>query len=799
MSERTYRLGCDIGGTFTDFVLLNDQTGELTINKCLTTPKDPSDAVEQGIRELEVKVPGFVEKMDEVIHGTTLVINSIIERKGARTGLITTKGFRDVLELGREIRYAPYDIFSEYPKPLVPRRYRLEVDERVRSDGTILKPLDPEDARQGVRALVSMGVESIAVCLLNSFENPTHELMIKEIIEKEAPHVSISISYQVLPQIREYERTSTTVTNAYVKPLTGSYLARLSGRLESIGCKGKLFIMLSSGGITSVDTAAQFPVRIIESGPTAAVIAGQYYGKMFNLPDMFCFDMGGTTAKSCLIQRGVAGVVPTFEVGRVQRFMKGSGLTIQVPVVDLMEIGAGGGSIAKVSKLGTLQVGPESSSADPGPICYARGGQDPCVTDADLLLGYLDENYFLGGEMKLDKDAAKRGVMEKIAKPLGVTFVQAIWGIHDLINETMAAAAKTHIAEKGGNPKIVTVSAFGGAGPVHAYGLAKKLGAPRLLVPPNAGVGSALGFFTAPRAFDLVRSHKVSLADANFSEIEKIFQELESDGEKTLKKSGKDEAVRFERSLDMRFVGQGSETNVPIAERDFTKLKREDIRKKFDKIYEKLYGRTYPDSAVEFINFKVRASLPERLFKFSKLDTKGQGLKAAIKGQRPAYSGIAKDFIPYTVYDRYKLFPDATFKGPAIIEEKESTLVVGEDARVSVDEYGFLWVDLGKVHGAPKKVKGERTKAKGEQKKVHGARSTVQGKKPMAKAKTVKPKVREVKSKAKPAKKSKVVARKVKAVKPKAKTAKAEAKAKPAKPAGKAIKGKVKKAVGKRK
>ena len=763
MKDRFYRLGCDIGGTFTDFVLLNDQTGELTINKCLTTPKDPSDAVEQGIRELEVKVPGFVEKMDEVIHGTTLVINSIIERKGARTGLITTKGFRDVLELGREIRYAPYDIFSEYPKPLVPRQYRLEVDERVRSDGTILKSLESDEAKQVVRALVNMGVESIAVCLLNSFENPAHELMIKEIIEKEAPHVSISISYHVLPQIREYERTSTTVTNAYVKPLTGSYLARLSSRLESIGCKGKLFIMLSSGGITSVDTAAQFPVRIIESGPTAAVIAGQYYGKMFNLPDMFCFDMGGTTAKSCLIQRGVAGVVPTFEVGRVQRFMKGSGLTIQVPVVDLMEIGAGGGSIAKVSKLGTLQVGPESSSADPGPICYARGGQDPCVTDADLLLGYLDENYFLGGEMKLDKEAAKRGVMEKIAKPLGVTFVQAIWGIHDLINETMAAAAKTHIAEKGGNPKIVTVAAFGGAGPVHAYGLAKKLGAPRLIVPPNAGVGSALGFFTAPRAFDLVRSHKVSLADANFAAIEKIFRELEADGEKTLKKAGKDEAVRFERSLDMRFVGQGSETNVPLTEKDFTRLKREEIRKRFDQIYEKLYGRTYPDSAVEFINFKVRASLPERLFKFSKLDKKGQSLKEAVKGQRPAYSGMAKDFIPYTVYDRYKLFPNAKFKGPAIIEEKESTLIVGEDAKVSVDDYGFLWVEFAGAQGTKAKAKSSKSKVREVKRKAKPAKTNVQALKrrlsaAKAKAKTAKPKA-EVKS-------SKL---KTKATKPKAK------------------------------
>mgnify|MGYP001094068292 CR=1 FL=1 len=694
IDNRFYRLGCDIGGTFTDFVLLNDRTGEIQINKCLTTPGDPSDAVEQGIKELEQVTPGFVKKLDEVIHGTTLVINSIIERKGARTGLITTKGFRDVLELGREIRYAPYDVFAEFPRPLISRRFRLEVDERIRSDGTILKPLDPKEVRQTVNKLIQLGVESIAVCLLNSFENPAHELVIKDIITTQAPDISVSISYEVLPQIREYERTSTTVTNAYVKPLTGRYLSKLSKRLETIGSKGKLFIMLSSGGITSVETAAEFPVRIIESGPTAAVISGQYYGKLFDIPEMFCFDMGGTTAKSCLIQRGVAGVVPTFEVGRVQRFMKGSGLTIQVPVVDLMEIGAGGGSIAKVSKMGTLQVGPESSGADPGPICYARGGTEPGVTDADLLLGYLDENYFLGGEMKLTKDTARRGIEEKIAKPLGVPFVKALWGIHDLINETMAAAAKTHIAEKGGNPKVATVAAFGGAGPVHAYGLAKKLGSPRLIVPPNAGVGSALGFFTAPRAFDLVRSHKVPLDTADFSEIEKLFKVMETEGHRTLQKSGTVEDIIFKRSVDARFVGQGSETHIPIPERKFSHVKKEDMRRRFDEIYEKLYGRTYPDSPVEFINFKVRASLPERLLRLPKIEKNGGSLKEAIKGERQAYSGIAKEFIPYTVYNRYKLYPDARFQGPAIIEERESTVIIGEDASVSVDDFGFLWIDL---------------------------------------------------------------------------------------------------------
>jgi len=691
MTQGSYRLGCDIGGTFTDFVLLDDATGEIRVNKCLTTPGDPSDAVELGICELEEAAPGFMPQLAEVIHGTTLVINSIIERKGAPTGLITTRGFRDVLELGREIRYAPYDVFAEFPRPLVPRQLRVEVDERVRSDGSVLQPLDEDSARVAIRRLMAHGVESVAVCLINSFENPAHELRIKEILADEAPGVSVSISYEVLPQIREYERTSTTVTNAYVKPLTGRYLSKLSDRLGSIGFDGRLFIMLSSGGITSVETAAEFPVRIIESGPTAAVIAGQYYGRLFHIPEMFCFDMGGTTAKSCLIQGGEAGVVPTFEVGRVQRFMKGSGLTIQVPVVDLMEIGAGGGSIAQVSRMGTLQVGPRSAGADPGPICYGRGGTEPAVTDADLLLGYLDADYFLGGEMKLDADGARSGIVDRIADPLGVTFEQAVWGIHDLINETMAAAAKTHIAEKGGNPKIVTVSAFGGAGPVHAYGLARKLGAPQLIVPPNAGVGSALGFFTAPRAFDMVRSHKVALADADFTEMDAIFSELEVEGARTLLRGGETEDIHFERSVDARFVGQGSETNVPVP--PGTDLDRDAIRERFDRIYERLYGRTYPDSPLEFVNFRVRASLPVQLLKLPKRAARSS-LDDARKGHRLAWSSDAGGFVDFAVYDRYRLSPGARFEGPAIVEERESTVVIAGEAEVSVDDYGFLWLDL---------------------------------------------------------------------------------------------------------
>jgi N-methylhydantoinase A/oxoprolinase/acetone carboxylase beta subunit len=690
------RLGIDIGGTFTDFVLLDDETGRIVTYKCLTTPRDPSDAIEEGMRELATRVPGCVDELEEIIHGTTLVINSIIERKGARTGLITTQGFRDVLELGREMRYAPYDVFAEFPEPLVPRRRRLEVSERLRADGSVLRPLDESRARETVRTLRSMKVESVAVCLLNSFENPAHEIALKRILAEEFPAASISISYEVLPQIREYERTSTTVANAYVKPLTEKYLRQLYDRLASLGFRGRLFIMLSSGGVTSAETAAEFPVRIIESGPTAAVIAGEYFSRLFKSPEMFCFDMGGTTAKSCLIQNGVAGVVPTFEVGRVQRFMKGSGLAIQVPVVDLMEIGAGGGSIARMSRLGTLQVGPESAGAEPGPMCYGRGGTEPTVTDADLLLGYLDADYFLGGAMKLNVEAARRGVEERVAQPLGVSFIQAVWGIHDLINETMAAAAKTHIAERGGNPQVVTVAAFGGAGPVHAHGLARKLGAPRVIVPPNAGVGSALGFFTAPRAFDLVRSHKAPVSSADFAEIEILFRDMQAEGERTLHKAGADGAIEFSRSVDARFIGQGSETNLLIPNTDFATLDPTEIRRRFDEEYTRLYGRTYPESPVEFVNFRVRACLPVRLLELPRLPNRNGRIQDAIKGKRLAFSGAAREFIPFTVYDRYRLFPGATFSGPAIVEERESTVIVGEDAGARVDEFGFLWIEMGR-------------------------------------------------------------------------------------------------------
>ena len=705
MEQPTYRLGCDIGGTFTDFVLVNNITGKFHTNKCLTTPSDPSEAIEQGIRELDEILPGFMDNVEEIIHGTTLVINAIIERKGARTGLITTKGFRDILELGREKRYDAYDIFSEYPEPIVPRPDRAEIDERLTFDGRVLKDVDEKEVIEVLEKFKKDGIESIAVCFINSYENFINEKKVKEIIEKHAPDIFLSTSFEVLPEIKEYERTCTTAVNAYVKPITYWYLNKLIKRLGAIGFNGKFFIMLSSGGITSIETAKNFPVRIIESGPTAAVIASQHYGKMFNIKDMFCFDMGGTTAKSCLIQDGHAGLVSTFEVGRVQRFQKGSGLPIHVPLVDLMEIGAGGGSIAKISNLGLLQVGPESAGADPGPACYKQGGDNPTVTDADLVLGYLDPDFFLGGTMALDIELSKRAIEEKIAGPLGTTMVEAAFGIHDLINETMASAAKTHIAEKGGNPNIVTMAAFGGAGPVHAYGLAKKIGAGSILVPPLAGVGSALGFFTAPVAFDLSRSHRKKLDEADFKEIELLFNELEHESAKILKGAQSGDDIIYERTLLMRFVGQGAEIDLEIEIKDFTKFSKNEIRAMFDEEYKRLYGRTSAESPVEFVTFKVRASLPKKPFTISKLSTQNRDIKACIKGQRLAFSVIKKDYIPFTVYDRSKLFPDAWFEGPAIIEERESTIVMGEDATARVDDFGFIWIKLAQS-GGPDQVGG---------------------------------------------------------------------------------------------
>ncbi len=688
-----YSLGCDIGGTFTDFALFNQETGEVDVGKCLTTPQDPSEGVFTGIIDLKEMQGDYLVNTEKIIHGTTLIINAIIERKGAKTALITTKGFRDIIEIGREKRYDLYDMYGVFPTPIVPRHLRKEVNERIYADGRVLVPLDTDEVRKVISDLTRQGVESIAVCLLHSYANPSHEEAIERVVRKNRPELIISLSSDVLPEIKEYERTTTTTLNAYTKPLINKYLTSLEAKFREAGFTGKLFLMLSSSGIASVDTAKRFPVRVSESGPAAGVLAAQYYGQLGGLKNVISFDMGGTTAKVSLIVDGKTSMASDYEVDRVRRFIKGSGTPLRIPVLDLIESGAGGGSIARISSLGLLQVGPESAGADPGPACYSKGGTEPTVSDADLVLGYLNPEYFLGGEMKLDQNAAVAAIEEKIAKPLGMNVTKAAWGIHNIVNENMAAAAKMHIIEKGHDPTRFTLVAFGGAGPVHALGVAKKLQVKRVLIPFRAGVTSAIGFFMAPLAFDSVRTYKVPLEIAGFGEIEKIYNRMEEEAAELLGSTEK-QKIAFTRVAEMRYIGQGYEVGVPIPNSDFGKLKKEEIQGLFDKTYEFLYGRVYRDVKVEFMTFRLNAQLPSPPLKVKTLPSRGN-ISKAMKGTRKAYDEGSDSYIDYPVYDRYQLFSGAVFKGPAIVEEKETTVVAAPNTDLTVDRYGTITISFG--------------------------------------------------------------------------------------------------------
>jgi N-methylhydantoinase A len=474
--ERSVRIGVDVGGTFTDFVLFDEKSGRAHTGKRLTTPQDPSIAIIEGIKRMMGETGFKPADLHSVVHGTTLVTNTIIERTGANVGLITTRGYRDTLEIGKEIRYDLYDLFLEPAPTLVPRHRRLEVTERLDADGNVLLPLDKEAVRRVARELVDTHqVEAIAVAFLHAYRNPQHEREAGAIIAQEFADLPLTLSGEVAPEIREFERTSTACANAYAQPRMRRYLDRLEAELEALGFRGHLYIMLSGGGITSVREARAFPIRLIESGPAAGAMAASFFGRLSGLDQVISFDMGGTTAKMCLIENAAPNRKHDLEAGRVRRFMKGSGMPLKVSVVDMIEIGAGGGSIARADALGLMKVGPRSAGASPGPVCYGQGGTEPTVTDADLVLGYLDPAYFLGGEMALDPDRVKRAIEERLGKTLGVSMINAAHGIHRMVNENMAAATRMHLAEKGRDPRRYTMIAFGGAGPVHAWGLAKLL------------------------------------------------------------------------------------------------------------------------------------------------------------------------------------------------------------------------------------------------------------------------------------------------------------------------------------
>lgn len=694
MSLKTYRVGVDIGGTFTDIFLLSEEGGEVAIGKVLTTPRNPAEAVINGLRTLLAEQRITPTSVTHLVHGTTLITNAIIERKGAKTGLITTKGFRDALEIGRERRYDIYDISLENPEPLVPCFLRREVNERLDNTGRVVTPLDPNEALEVIRGLVADDVEALAVCLLHSFRNPTHELLIKKLVTEHFQHLACSVSCEVLPEIREYERTSTTVANVYVKPLAQQYLNKLNTDLRALGLPRDIFIMLSNGGITSCGVAGEYPIRLIESGPAAGALAAVFYGARKKLDRIISFDMGGTTAKICLIDHGKPLLTTDFEAARVYRFKKGSGLPLKVPVIEMIEIGAGGGSIARVDKLGLLKVGPDSAGAEPGPVCYDRGGEEPTVTDADLVLGYLSPDYFLGGKMRLDLEKAKQAIEEKIARPLKVDLLRAAWGIHQVVNENMANAARIHLVEKGRDPRDYSLIAFGGAGPVHAYRVAERLRLKTLVCPLAAGVTSAFGMLTAPLAFDFVQSYVTALSELDFAVLDRLYAALEARGRDLLAAAGVEGEITLTRSADMRYLHQGFEIRVPLPPGRLTKDDLPALRRAFTEEYERLYKRLNPEVEVEVVNWRLVASGPQPQITLQVSESVGKSLAAARKGERPVYMPEQNGFVSCSVYDRYGLPVGETFSGPAVVEERECTVVIGPGAQASMDEERNLVIAL---------------------------------------------------------------------------------------------------------
>ena len=691
------RAGVDIGGTFTDLIVYDDASGAFVVGKTLTTPDDPSRAIESGLAETLAAANAEMAALDQIIHGTTLVTNALIERKGAATALLATEGFRDSLEIGREHRYDLYDLQLEMPRPLVPRHLRFGVPGRTLADGSTLPGHDLDEAyvERLARELAAAGIEAVAIAFLNSFANPELERRAREAVHRAAPELRVAISSDVVPEIREYERTSTTVANVYVQARVERYLEDLRERLASAGFGGALLLLISSGALATVETASRVPVRLLESGPAGGALAAAAFGAAAGYEDLLSFAMGGTTAKFAVIDRGEPLLAHGFEVDRRYRFKKGSGLPINLPVIEMIEIGAGGGSIARIDALGLLKVGPDSAGADPGPACYGRGGTQPTVTDADLVLGYLDPGFFLGGAMALDVAAARQAIRQVVAEPLGIGVEEAAWGIHQIVNETMAGAARVHTLERGGDPRRLPVFAFGGAGPGHGYRIAAALGSPRLVVPAGAGVMSAIGFLAAPVAFDFTRSFPGRLDDLDWARVNALFTAMEGEGTALVRAAGiAGQDIAHRRAAEMRYVGQGHEVRVPLPPGPLTPASVPALRGAFEQEYVRLYGRLGPPVAVEAITWRVVSAGPKPDLHFSTASDVTGDADAARKGERRAYVPEMGGMTDVPVYDRYRLGPEAAFTGPAIVEERESTTVIGPGAQVSVDGEGNLVVEI---------------------------------------------------------------------------------------------------------
>lgn len=684
-----YSLGIDIGGTFTDIVLYDYANKQYFSRKVLTTHGNPAQAVIDGIHEIMCEHSIDGPSIERVVHATTLFTNALIERKGAVTGLITTEGFRDTLEIGRERKYELYDLQIDNPPPLVPRELRVEVKERMKANGEVSLPLDQDSVRHAIQELISKGVESVAIVFLHSYFDATNEILSAEFIAKEFPQLMLTTSHEVVREIREFERASTTVANAYVKPLAHRYLDEMRVRLTSRQIPAALLLMLSNGGLTHVDEAKKNPVQMLESGPAAGALAAAYFGKDDSNGALLAFDMGGTTAKLCVVDGGEPLVAYGFEAARQKRFIEGSGLPLRISTVELIEIGAGGGSIARTDGIGLLKVGPDSAGSEPGPACYGLGGGEPTVTDADLVLGYLNPDFFAGGSMKVYLDRAQNAI-NQLAEKLALSPIKVAWGIHDVVNENMAGAARVQIAERGRDPRNYAILSTGGAGPVHVYYVARKIGVKKIICPPSAGVASALGLLVAPAKVDRVATVAVGmrLDTVNCTALEAAFKRLEHEAESVITDTQVSlQHAKIERFADGRFVGQGFNLVVALPSGPYDKANPSQVRAELQKAFElasrEKFSRTPPNVPIEFISLRVTMRVPVNGddIKISR-EAFVDGL--ALKGYRKAYFPESDGFLETPVYSCSRMKVGEELVGPAIFEDEGSTFVVGPEAMIKV-------------------------------------------------------------------------------------------------------------------
>ena len=688
-ARASLRLAVDIGGTFTDIVL--DADGQRTIAKVLTTPSAPEEGVIEGV-ESALRQAGLAAScLSLVLHGTTLATNAIIERKGAATAFVTTEGFRDVLEIGYESRFDQYDIMIEKPAPLVPRKLRLPVSERTDLAGRVLKPLDEVMVEALVPELQSGGIESVAIGYMHAYANPDHENRTRDLLAARLPNLSYSISAEVCPEIREYERFTTTVANAYVRPLMARYLARLRDRLAVMGVDCPVLLMTSGGGLTTLENAMQFPIRLVESGPAGGAILATKIAKEMQMDKVISFDMGGTTAKICLIGGYRPQTAREFEVDRAARFIKGSGMPLRIPVIEMVEIGAGGGSIARLDALNRITVGPDSAGADPGPAAYGRGGENPTITDADVALGKIDPGSFAGGKVALYPEKSERAIMADVGTPLGVTDVlTAAYGITEMVDETMSNAARVHAVEQGKAANQHSLIAFGGAAPLHAGRLAEKLGIDRIVVPTDAGVGSAVGFLEAPIAYEVVRSRNMRLAAFDPGTINELIDGMRVEAEAVIRAAAPSGDLIERRVAFMRYVGQGHEITVELPVGDFIDDHRDVVQQAFDREYERHFRRTLPNAETEILTWSLSLSAqtpdPEPV-------AEGIERSAAVPiGKRSVFGAKAAVMREVSMYRRNDLALGSGLDGPGLIVEDQTSTYVpqGFSARIAANGYIVL-------------------------------------------------------------------------------------------------------------